>query len=684
MLMVELQSCARLVKASALCAIEEGMKGEGVDVIAEISAELERERQKNAELMQRILILEARIQEKENEPPRTNGQGSCSNSMERNLKKFKRQKIDLTSNTTEDGSITVVQAEIAAQKKHHIESYALEDPIVDDRLVNWMSMEETQVLLSEKPKDGDSTADCDETDDSDDEDEDYREEDGINNDHKEADGTSRLVDELIYEVADKGSDAGCAEIFSGAGQPLFQNVNRETNEELPIGPICNEMEIRNQNKTEPKDFGSFKVPTSIPTSKKEFIHTGSGSLSQHKKPPKLAFCPKEVKRIIDSESLLQKNAHSHTIRKIIVFASLGIRHGCEDIYELDFNHFSILRKGEQYISPTDPGEHVLYENTGVRRKVFYPNRKNPTLCPVQILEEEKGMRPSDPSCPSCLFLCIKYGGRTRNLPQNEYVRQRMGRNKLKSFGPLMCRMAMLAHVRSGSFFFKALGITLLFMAGFPDDLVQRETKYRNLDLLQKYYRTDEDAEGEELFLAYPITDDDTQASPGSRQFCGKTSSTKTKGKKQAHSKQKTSFPNSTFSSSSPQFGLMNQASIPPLAAPPISNTVITNAGTNIPYHNPNPYHLFPPQPSNTFMPMVYWPPPNTFSPGLPYQSTYGYRSYPSAGNYFIHPQPYYSHPSCGPLIPKTIEVAKKNGMASEEAADSDYDCSSSSIEPKKN
>lgn len=71
---------------------------------------------------------------------------------------------------------------------------------------------------------------------------------------------------------------------------------------------------------------------------------------------------------------------------------------------------------------------------------------------------------------------------------SRYVRQRMGRNKLKSFGLAICRMAMLVHIRSGSFFFKALGITLLFMAGFPDDLVQRETKYRNLDLLQKYYR----------------------------------------------------------------------------------------------------------------------------------------------------------------------------------------------------
>ena len=64
----------------------------------------------------------------------------------------------------------------------------------------------------------------------------------------------------------------------------------------------------------------------------------------------------------------------------------------------------------------------------------------------------------------------------------------MGRNKLKSFGPLMCQMEMLVHIRTGSFFFKALGITLLFMVGFTDDVVRRETKYCNLDLLQKYYR----------------------------------------------------------------------------------------------------------------------------------------------------------------------------------------------------
>lgn len=78
-----------------------------------------------------------------------------------------------------------------------------------------------------------------------------------------------------------------------------------------------------------------------------------------KKPYKVAFCPKEVEKILESEVLLQKNAQSHTMRKIIAFSSLGIRHGCEDLYELDFNHFKILRKGEPYISPDNPGVRTL-------------------------------------------------------------------------------------------------------------------------------------------------------------------------------------------------------------------------------------------------------------------------------------------------------------------------------------
>ena len=74
--MVELQSCsASLVNASsALSAIEEKqeVKGESNIVInhvifAEISAELQRERQKNAELLDKISFLEAQLQPRDNQ-----------------------------------------------------------------------------------------------------------------------------------------------------------------------------------------------------------------------------------------------------------------------------------------------------------------------------------------------------------------------------------------------------------------------------------------------------------------------------------------------------------------------------------------------------------------------------------------------------------------------------------------
>jgi len=65
--MVQLQSCATLVNASSLCAIEQEVRGDGVSVVAEISAELERERKKNAELMERISMLEAQLRERNKE-----------------------------------------------------------------------------------------------------------------------------------------------------------------------------------------------------------------------------------------------------------------------------------------------------------------------------------------------------------------------------------------------------------------------------------------------------------------------------------------------------------------------------------------------------------------------------------------------------------------------------------------
>ena len=72
--MVELQSCGSLGNASALCAIEQEVRGERVNIVAEILAELQREKQRNAELMERISLLEAQIQQREKKSLIPNGQ----------------------------------------------------------------------------------------------------------------------------------------------------------------------------------------------------------------------------------------------------------------------------------------------------------------------------------------------------------------------------------------------------------------------------------------------------------------------------------------------------------------------------------------------------------------------------------------------------------------------------------
>ncbi|CAK7351201.1 unnamed protein product [Dovyalis caffra] len=723
-----LQSCASLVNASALCAIEQEVKEEStVNLIAEISAELQREREKNAELMEKISVLEAQIQRRDHKEPFTthtqipsldtmqinhNGQsfvhsqGSCINATEKSLKKFKRQKFEVSRNDVENGN--VMNVEVVSQINHEIQFHGpSKNANLEDCLVNWMSMDETQFSQIVKLKDDDSVADCDDTDDTDEEDEFVEALNKIDDSNGEMDvahvGSIGLKETLHEDSVGEAMNLSRFESsFGGQSEQTFQHPNQTRNEDRKNGClppdkqlVHDSADVRNPENKEIKNNEIHKTPADDFPSK-EACHTGPGRVSLLRKPPKIAFCPKEVKRILESEVLLLRNAQSHTIRKIIVFASLGIRHGCDDMYELDFNHFSILRKGEQYVSPKDSGEHVLYENPGIRRKIFYPNRQNPMLCPVRILEEEKAMRPSDPSCPSCLFLCIKYGGRTRNLPQNEYVRQRMGRNKLKSFGPLMCRVAMLVHIRSGSFFFKALGITLLFMAGFPDDLVQKETKYRNLELLQKYYRTDKDADEEELFLPQEKTCD--IASPGSEKLTGKTTSTKPKGKKQSNSTSKphnlprSSIPESAPSTSAPftPFGLMGYSSmqthamaafhpIPSQTPSPVPSQAINSP--NVSYHDQTAYHMFPPQPANSFMPMIYWSAPTAFPPS-PYANAYGYRPFPSTANYIsIHHQPYYSHPSFSSLIPKVAEKNEKNDVTLKES-DIDSDNISSSTETK--
>ena len=145
-----------------------------------------------------------------------------------------------------------------------------------------------------------------------------------------------------------------------------------------------------------------------------------------------------------------------------------------------------------------------------------------------------------------------------------------------------------------------------------------------------------------------------------------------------------------------QFGLMGYTSIQthamaafqstPAQAPAdttqVSNTMMKSLGNIVSYHNQTPYHLFPTQPANNFMPMVYWPPPNVFPPS-PYLTTYDYRPYPTNPNYIsIHPQPCHNHPSSSCFIPKLIEGNGKDVSASSEP-DSDSDSSSRSMEEPK-
>ncbi|XP_010317662.2 uncharacterized protein [Solanum lycopersicum] len=656
-----------MVNGSATCCtVEQELKEEKTRNvnIAEISAELQREKQKNAKLMKRISVLESHIQGKHKDINFSNGNASSQSIDERHFRKLKRQRVAQSIDIDPNEDRT---RKMDSEVKDHTEIFLTKDVHTEHCLVNWMSTDDTQFLNFERSKDSDSAEDNN-PDDSEDEDDQESEDSGTYTDIVDRGNVKSLQ-------IDKESDELKEDTGEASDPPVLESCDHHADMDVCKNAETNMLEAYEElSKACPIDH-EIRRP---------------GSASSHKKSLKMAFCPKEVKKMLGSKELSLENAQSHTMRKILVFTPLGTRHGSEDMYELDFNHFSILHKGEPYIDSKNPGEHVLYDNPGFRRKIFYPNRHNPTLCPVKILEEEKSMRPSDATCPSCLFLCIKYGGRTRNLPQNEYVRQRMGRNKLKSFGPVICRMAMLIHIRSGSFFFKALGITLLFMAGFPNDLVQRETKYKNLDLLQKYYRTDEDAEKEELFLSHTETDA-INISPTSEQ--GKKASTKSsKVKREAISKTKTSEKATTIHSkpscSAPPpepFGLMGYASSPSQMTIPIPSTQapadtrkpeMANTAANIHYHNQCSYPVFPMYPPNSVMPFVYWPQPNAIAP-FPYPSSYGYIAPGSCIT--LHPYSSYYNP----FIPLTLGTDEKQNGALDEAKRESNSSSSSTDSRQK-
>ncbi|KAJ8531589.1 hypothetical protein K7X08_027023 [Anisodus acutangulus] len=120
-------------------------------------------------------------------------------------------------------------------------------------------------------------------------------------------------------------------------------------------------------------------------SKARLIDHGTRRHASHKKSIKMAFCPKEIRKMLGSEELSLENAQSHTMRKILVFAPLGIRHGSEDMYELDFNHFSILHKN---ISPNSEQEKKASTKTKSKREAISKTKTSEKATTIH----------SEPSC----------------------------------------------------------------------------------------------------------------------------------------------------------------------------------------------------------------------------------------------------------------------------------------------
>lgn len=214
-------------------------------------------------------------------------------------------------------------------------------------------MEDTRISGLENVKVGDDADDFDNVDEGNDEDDNYHSEDGtdIHNAEENLRTSNDVLAREVHVLALENSYYGST----------LMNAMQDTADKPKVN-LCSPEIGQVQHVSKLGEFGKEEVKTEgckehveVHSSGYYACHAESGSTALHKSSTKVAFCPKEVRRIVELEALQEKNAQSHTMRKIIVFASLGIKHGCEDIYELDFNHFSILRKGEPFVSLQNPG-----------------------------------------------------------------------------------------------------------------------------------------------------------------------------------------------------------------------------------------------------------------------------------------------------------------------------------------
>ncbi|AES92626.1 hypothetical protein MtrunA17_Chr4g0074841 [Medicago truncatula] len=166
-------------------------------------------------------------------------------------------------------------------------------------------------------------------------------------------------------------------------------------------------------------------------------------------------------------------------------------------------------------------------------------------------------------------------------------------------------------------------------------------------------RTDEDAEGEDLFIQHPIA-----CNNGIHELQSSTNKTlpaKSRGRKNAPQQ-----PTPMSSASTTQFGLTGYSSAPTYTMTPSFYSIQSKISQNTYSHMPNPthtlystnvsgnhssYQMLPPQPAaaSTFLPVMYWPPPppTAYFPRY-YPSAFGYQSFPSTESYMsFQTRPYY-------------------------------------------
>ena len=154
--------------------------------------------------------------------------------------------------------------------------------------------------------------------------------------------------------------------------------------------------------------GRKKRVTEVDSQDAEATESRAQKLQTKKPKPGPASYPltrSDVARLLTNPELAaQRSCKAHTIRKLVVFGSLAVRQGVFDLMRLDVKHFAIVNKGKTYTSPDSPGEYVLFTPGGAAGdaggwagipQLFFANPKNPVLCPVKVLEDERRLRPKD-------------------------------------------------------------------------------------------------------------------------------------------------------------------------------------------------------------------------------------------------------------------------------------------------